>query len=720
MTDIKISQLSNVASVNFTDEFAISRANGSEWDSYSLTYHDLVHSIVGQSVVTVDIDGNITTIEAGISEAQEKTPSATQPAVILVKPGVYTENPLTLPDYVSLIATGDNNTTYVDAITTTSPILTLGNYSSVTGFTFRNANGSGGAAVKGIGSNGIMTGCSSLNCETGFWEGGGNSIRAINCAVIKTPGQVGTYAYRSDASGVFTIEQCIVNGATTISLVDYGFYCSGVGSRMFMPTFFAFYCVNGVYVNNGGNIDSDSGYIQNCTNGMRIGSGGSDSLITSLGTSIESCTTYDVFIESTTGQIDFTGKMDYNKRSIVSGSDIASIGVDRANDMIKSTGKLSIEGSTDIGIPGAFTDALGIGLDVGEGGSYNVDSLGNSIVEFWQYDDSAASGSKFTRYADNAGTQLGDEDDAIVVGSKYPFSAIRLDVNTASNVGSNSYVAEHWNGLTWVSDGICAYKKSDMTSRGTVIFQNVETQYVEFGKGINDDWVSDENILDEVPNWDYGANMYPVRFRNNGGALTTPMVFDSGKVRGDDFDITDSQIIVIWGRYRQQETLVIPVDLMSSDSNNPPANVTINISTNVSSDVLGNFQDGAVSALNYRQIIPTWADPSTEMRLTVMMYPLNGNVGNVNIVARIVPLGAGSIIDGSATENNHSLIGTTPGISNSLFGAVTDIDIELYSPGSGFVLSLERDATAGNPLDTYVGNIVVFGAKMTWTRKRLG
>ena len=122
MVDIKISQLTNVSSSQLTDLFEISRnLGGGSFESHSLTYRDLLHSIVGDNIITVDSDSSdATSIEDAISQANAKVPSSTNPVVILVQPGVYTENnPLTVPDYVSIIAFGDSNTTSILATTTT-------------------------------------------------------------------------------------------------------------------------------------------------------------------------------------------------------------------------------------------------------------------------------------------------------------------------------------------------------------------------------------------------------------------------------------------------------------------------------------------------------------------------------------------------------------------------------------------------------------------------
>ena len=73
--------------------------------------------------------------------------------------------------------------------------------------------------------------------------------------------------------------------------------------------------------------------------------------------------------------------MNYNKRSLASGSSFISSGIDTAKNILKLTGEANIEDGVDVGVPGVFTTGDGVGLDVGEGGSYDVDKDGNDVQQ---------------------------------------------------------------------------------------------------------------------------------------------------------------------------------------------------------------------------------------------------------------------------------------------------------------------------------------------------
>jgi hypothetical protein len=719
--DIKISQLSNVASSELTDLFEISRlVSGTDYDSFSINYYDLLHSIVGQRTVTVDESGSMaSTITEGISLATALSPSVSAPVVVIVYPGVYTEDSIVIPPYVSVMGMGGSKGVIVNASDTDNIMFTMSLNTALVGFRLQGATGANGVAVKSTSTtmDCIIDDVIVRNCTIGFYATGvGSSFRASNIALLSISSTT-DYGVLVEDGAVVNISNLVVRTAGS-GVLTTGICVTGSSSVANITGFNVDDCVNGIYANDGGFANTDTAFIDSATNGFRVGSTGSDSHISSFASSLTNISTYSVFIESASGHVDFSGLMDYDKRSIVDGGELHSYGINSATDKLKLTGETNIEQKTDIGYPGVPADDTG--LDVGEGGSYSIDEQGNEIVEYWQYDNSAASGSRFTRYANNAGTQLTDVSDAIIVGSKFPFAAARLDITTAANLGSNSIVTEHWDGSTWVSDQICGYAKSTMTHRGDTIFQNVETQYVEVGLGITDDWISDQNVLDEVPDWDAGYNMYPLRFRNNGGSLTTAMEFEDGRVRGDDFDITEAKEVVNWGRFRQTNVEVKAISEMQPSSVNPPQSVTVDISPNITNNLTALYTDGNVSSSTFHQIIPTWADTSSGITLSVAMYGTNTNIGNINIVVRYLPIAAGFIFDGTATEYSASLIAVTLGTANLLIGVNNTFDISSFSPGDSFTVSIERDATAGNPLDTYVGDVVITGVQMTWTRKIVG
>lgn len=82
-------------------------------------------------------------------------PSATDPATILVHPGIYPTAPFTLPAYVSLIGVGGSEVSVLQASTATAPLLTSTGATSVRDITLKGANGVGGQGVALSGALGL-------------------------------------------------------------------------------------------------------------------------------------------------------------------------------------------------------------------------------------------------------------------------------------------------------------------------------------------------------------------------------------------------------------------------------------------------------------------------------------------------------------------------------------------------------------------------------------
>jgi len=197
------------------------------------------------------------------------------------------------------------------------------------------------------------------------------------------------------------------------------------------------------------------------------------------------------------------------------------------------------------------------------------------------------------------------------------------------------------------------------------------------------------------------------------------MEFSDGKVRGDDFDITDAQNVVNWGRYRQTNTLTYGPEVLTPNAVNPPSNNTINITPNISNTFQSLFVDGSVCAVSNTQVVPDWADTSSGVTMTIGYYTTNANAGDVNFDVRYTPVTIGAtIFDGTNPEYVASIVSTVPGVTELAYLAQYTFDISAFAPSNVFVISIERDATAGNPLDTYTGDVVVYGMILTWTRKR--
>lgn len=363
----------------------------------------------------------------------------------------------------------------------------------------------------------------------------------------------------------------------------------------------------------------------------------------------------------------------------------------------------------DIGRPGAFT-----GLDIGEGGSHNTDIAGVEIVEYWRFDDSAVSGSKFVRFASNGGTQLDQAGDAIYIGSKFKDSAIRLGVDTAMNPGANPVNLEYYNGASWVVASTACYEKDTLAPRENIHFENVETQYIEWDQDVDALMVAANNVLDSVPDSDLGSNMFWVRFINS-GVLTTPMVFTSGKVRGTDIDFAGAERIAIWGRERARIPRFYPQGSLNVTTA-APASADIDLSANITLDGVKNqFNSGVDRQVFLQAVVPDFVDTSSKLELKIVGAPTTTNTGNIDFEITFCPYKVGDVKDGTLPETQQTISIAANGTADADQELPAFITIENVCINSKIAFRLKRLGSS----DTFTGNWVMDGIELIYFNKFL-
>jgi len=723
--DVKLSQLSNVSSLELTDLFEISRSiGGGYYESRSVSYQGLISSIYGLRTITVNKSGvsDYNTIKEALEYASTVAGPSNSIAV-LVYPGTYLEdNPLVVPDYVSIVSVGGQFTTAVGALNA-DVIFSLGYRTRISGLSVQ-ATGAAGylgtTAFYMTKALNIVEDSIVVNCENAYWTDGvystGSAI--LDCGVLNFTTSKVVRAYYSTDNAEMVIKTSLTNSSNPSNLIDYGLYCDN--SKIYCSSINLSECGVALYCDNGGSIEINSSYAESGDRGILIGPNGYNSSIDANGFNIsQSMSGNHVEIQSVTGHVDLIGSYESYKRSIISGATFHSVAQDESTGGTTIIGNTRVEDRFDIGVAGKSELGLQIGMDVGTGKSYSIDRIGTPIVEFWDYDDSAPSGSKFTKMANNSGTILTDDGDALIVGCRYDYSAIKLDVDQAANLGSTSIVTEHWDGSQWVEHFTATYGNEKFTSRLNNFLQNIETQYIEHGKDVYDDWDSAGDVLDEIPDWDLGTDMYAVRFRNNGGSLITPAIISNGKVKSDNFSIQESGQAVSWGRNRLAEVISVEAGNWDPDSLNPPSLVTVPVTSNISLTNHPSFLDNSLCRSSIFTKVPFWADTSTPLGLNIGIFCPTSATGDVNFVLRVAVVRGGLVV-GSITEDVYSTVTTMSGVSGKLQSLSQEINIQGFQPGWNLIVGIERDSTSSNPIDTFNGDVVCMAMGFYYTRKIIG
>ena len=427
MPDIKISQLPNTTILGATDLFAISKDLGSgNWESNSIAADKVLGALDSTRLLKVAQDGirDASTIGEGVALAIALVPTESQPVSIQVLPGAYYEdNPINLPKWITIYSEGGQYSVAIVANHDGNIFVGNGN-SQLDGFTIiGNPSFSNVAYVSASTDKSIFKNMIIIDCQMGVFSNGGNiDVDWVDAySINKAFGRF----FAVIAGGYMHAQHCDIQGISMQPV--YGFYSSDANSEIRMYNCSAINCVNGIFVNNNGYLDCFSGHFEDCVNAVHIGSIGVNE-VKCVSTMIEDSTSKDLLIESSSAILSFVGAFDSSKFSIVNGATISSSANDKNSSGMLSLGQSTSWGTMNIGTAGAITLGKDVNLNIGEGASFVNDQYGNPIVEFWSYNDSNPSGSKFARFVNNAGTQLTSANDAIIVGCKYQFPSIKLDV----------------------------------------------------------------------------------------------------------------------------------------------------------------------------------------------------------------------------------------------------------------------------------------------------
>lgn len=720
MSDIKISQLTNVTELGNEDLIPISKnVGGGNWQSVSISSEALLKNIsTSTNVIKVAKEGirDADTIEDAINIAISLSPSESAPVTINVFPDNYEENnPLIIPEWVSILSVGDYYSTFIKANNAGDIIVTNGNtvlrgFQLVGNSSYSNTAYHANPSTK---TSSIFR-CYVDNCIIGLWCEGSivSADSIIGVSQISHPSQ--KFVYATDG-GKINCYFCSISNKEAGPNVGTGYHSEDSGTEIYLYSCEAKDVQDGIFIQDDGYIDCFSSHFEDCVDSLHIGSSGTQNSIKFMACIIEGSITNDLHVESPTAYVAYIGHLDSSKFSIVDGATINIVADDENGHGGLVTGKASLQGKVSIGTPGAIYLQEDIQLNIGEGSAFVNDKQGNEIVEYWSYEDNVPSGSKFTRYSNNAGVQLTGANDALVIGCKYPFPAIRLDI-ISPMVTSNYITTEYWNGSSWIDlsvgypgGGVAGYRRSDFLKRNNQIFSNIETQFVEFNEDLFDDgdWEDDYNILDEIPAWDSGDSCFAIRFRNN-GPLTTGMTFANGLVKPHTFMVSTSGLKANFGLYRTPKKVYMDSTSLNADPTNPPQYVSLSISSNIGYTNQPSFtKANSVSRVSTAFVIPFDIDTSSRLSLSFDGIVTDSSVGDVLTNMYIARIDINN--PPSTLPITEELIGeqltTTVGSANSFFSVIQDVDISGYNYGDILLISFARNAA--DPFDTYTGDFVI-------------
>lgn len=494
----------------------------------------------------------------------------------------------------------------------------------------------------------------------------------------------------------------------------YGSYCTGTNSKIALIAAALWFCQVASYVDNGGSFEPNIlKYYYNGI-GIQVGPNGTTSIV--LGAAIDMVGTvqYNLDIQPTNAQICFsTG--DFND-SMINNPNAVPLSI-RFNSM--KYNKLS---QVEVGNFEFGTTTSPSKLFIGEGQYPNtgICVYSNSYLEegVWT-DNSVAALDTVSDFAIFSGTSLGN---CIYLGSPFNIPGFKIEtiVPTNMEVETSDIAWEYWNGTAWIQVSAMQTQAAKPCYTSLVSFVNAVGKYhIRFGitsatamvaktlNGMSKLWVRGRLLkdIDRSPQASY------LKFHTNCQVINC-----------DGFT-------EYFGDARNIRNALPGFNLTMSSSSEPASNQELFVSQKLSLGLKGNvFRAGQATLVGSRVGIPTNLDGSFPITVELAFVGSANTPGNVNW-----NFSYSTTREGDPVYFNSADAPTQPEYQVSTAVAVTaanqdtrasvTLDVSNFNINAAdqktsiLWLSIERDASVDNNLDTYSGDIALFlvkGSYITW------
>ena len=287
---------------------------------------------IGYSLEVAKSGTSYTSIKTAVESILDS--SAIKPYVVQVYPGVYDEDPFTIPAYVTVKGMGELFSTVLRTTNNSSHFITGSSGAEMANLSIIGPTGVGFAAVNYEDTG--YTPFIARHCEVrvgyyGFWchPAAFGSMHCFECSnhYVGFNHQIFMLV---TGFGFLTGLNC-----TIVSMVNnscrFGYYASGANAEMSLDicTFVAPGTTDGVFADQGASVKLSSCAFSEGLNAIHIGSTGINTSIYATGTIIRSDFTWDLLIDTPLSAMAFQGVAERNKVSIPSGTTFSASFLDR-------------------------------------------------------------------------------------------------------------------------------------------------------------------------------------------------------------------------------------------------------------------------------------------------------------------------------------------------------------------------------------------------------
>ena len=640
---------------------------------------------IPRTIVVAPEGGDYNSIEEGCLAAAALVPTASDPVGVVVHAGYYTENALTVPAYTTLTTVSGPGSAVINAATATDTLVTIGAFCTMSGFVVSGASGTGGTGVSvpSTASNFIIKELIIFDCETGIKIAGTGTPSSIignilTSQVTRAPGQVCVTGIDISAGALVLLSAFAVFG-TPASLITTGVKVTGSIAQFASGS--VNFCTTGCEISGMSVTSQSATHYRACTTAVAV-----DDATTNVkfnAAVIEECTTdLDLRNAGVTGY--FNGSLDPLKTNI---EDADGFFMSSFSEK-PGEGGLKVVGDLDVGRHNrASHSAFGNGGPTIEG--QYVFTNTNQEAGTWAdiTDDATTIGDTFNFLP---GTGAGN---CIYIGVGHPFPALRIEaLSTALNVGTGSVVAEYWTGAAWVAVYV-------METRGCTSYANnllsITGTDITIRMGVDADSWSLKTLDGQSAYW---ARMRVVT------AITTVPVASRMLHFYNATSIDHDGYVTFMGEAKPIRGIPITglVEVLGFAALNEGINAGPNTGLALTDNQRSNSaKDGSGGFFT----IPNGLDTSRPIIFTIGWYPDDDRSGNVETEIYICRKKPGDEMDGTLPEVIGSTIDSITG--QGYLEQQTDVGLYISDalPGETFYWSHIRDASSGNPDDTYPDHI---------------
>ena len=657
------------------------------------------------------------TITDALTAAVALTPALGAPVAIIVASGTYNAT-ISIPSFVTVRSSDGVGQTRITPTLAIDAVVTVAGNGAIVGFRVQGANDVGGRGIVGTADLALMEGCLVVDCTRAYVADGASGIKVpcVNCIAARPNGSlVMEEAFVAVNGSQLHTFICRAVG-TSADPIGSGYFATGAGSLVLCHAGIALDCTNGLHADDSGTVHGFAPRLD-CVNGRRVGPG-ADATVRSTA-SIGTSSGFGILADGTGASIEtLMEEVEFGNISIIEG-DTRLTGITHEDQTDQDDEGLRLFSETSVGAPYQSRP-----LHVGEGAPSAFE------IQVFQFDDSAASGSKLTSVTAAARSRVSSTfgfpaatqtTDAILFGTPRQYWGLVMNIVTAMS-SDGVLTWEYWDGAAWVElppggtrgSGVFAHGplRLGAVSRMNQPWEMVEIEHMHFNEEIEGAWTSDTGTLDQTPTT--AVAQFWVRVRPSTLPSTLPILQQSKALYTTT--VSTPRGLILHGKSRVQTTFNSSLNTLSGAFGTfSPGNQDFSYGPNVNVGYDENvYANGALDRSGFAFVTPFGFDMSSPITLEIEWMASTTNTGDVEWVLSYGTLTRTSfmaVADGGGTaddftETDIQAAGGTVGV-----GQISTFSVRLPQANvdndDTIFFQISRDATGGNPNDTFTGAVRV-------------